>query len=288
MKSLIVLWLLASSLFGSTAWADAVLKPFLIFGEQAGSVAEVAAATESRLGAGGFSVVGGYSPYPGAHVIGITSDALLAAAAKSGFGGYGAVLRISVTEAGGKVQVASVNPDYMAAVYRMQDLAAVSDSLKAALGGGTPYGSESGLTAKDLGKYHYMAFMPYFDDHDELGSFGSQAEALARINERLASGTGGMRKVYEVAIPGKDESVIGVALTQGDGADAYVMERVDIGSPKSTAHLPYEVLVSGGKVYSLAGKFRIAQSFPDLTMATFGKIMSSPGAIRDSLAKLVE
>lgn len=282
-----LLTILSLCLVAMNAWAAENLMPFVMVSNTAGDAAAVAADTKGKLEAGGFKVVGEYSPYAGANVIVATSDALLAQAAKSDFGGYGAVVRVAVTKAGDKVQVAYANPVYWAAAYQMQDLGEVAGSLKQALGG-TPYGSESGLSDKKLRKYHYMAFMPYFKDHDELGSFGSHSEAVAKVNEHLASGANGLTKVFEVSLPGKDETLIGVGISQGDGADTYVMERVDKADMKHTAHLPYAVLVSGNDVYSLAGKFRIALSFPDLTMGTFGSIMSSPGAIKDSLGTLAK
>jgi len=38
----------------------------------------------------------------------------------------------------------------------------------------------------------------------------------------------------------------------------------------------------------LHGRFRIALSFPDLTMGTFTKIMSTPGEIEDLLSSLTK
>ncbi|MBP9656095.1 MAG: hypothetical protein KBE19_17080, partial [Rhodocyclaceae bacterium] len=55
----------------------------------------------------------------------------------------------------------------------------------------------------------------------------------------------------------------------------------------STAHLPYDILVSDNKVYALYARFRIAISFPDLAMMganSFMNIMKSPEAIREALA----
>ena len=49
-----------------------------------------------------------------------------------------------------------------------------------------------------------------------------------------------------------------------------------------------EMLVMDNKVVMLHGRFRIALSFPDLTMGTFTKIMSSPGNIEDLLESVVE
>ena len=281
--ALLGLWLAVSN-----AWAAENLKPFIMISDGAGDATAAVADAKSRLEAGGFKVVGEYSPYAGSNVIVVTSDALLGQAAKSKFGGYGSVIRVSVTQAGDNVQVAYANPDYWAEAYQMESLGEVSAALSAALGEGTAYGSKDGLSEKKLRKYHYMAFMPYFKDHDELGEFGSHAEAVAAVNKQLGSNTNGLSKVFEVALPGKDETLIGVGISQGEGADSYVMERVDKAEMKHTAHLPYAVLVSGNNVYSLAGKFRIALSFPDLTMGTFGSIMSSPGAIKDSLGTLAK
>lgn len=283
-----ILAFLGLFLAASNAWAAENLKPFIMVSNSAGDAAAAVADTKSRLEAGGFKVVGEYSPYAGSNVVVVTSDALLGQAAKSKFGGYGSVVRVSVTQSGDNVQVAYANPDYWAAAYQMEGLTDVSSALAGALGSGTPYGSEEGLTEKKLRKYHYMAFMPYFKDHDELGEFGSHAEAVAAVNAKLASNANGLTKVFEVALPGKDETLIGVGISQGEGADTYVMERVDLSDMKHTAHLPYAVLVSGNNVYSLAGKFRIALSFPDLTMGTFGSIMSSPGAIKESLGTLAK
>ncbi len=95
-----------------------------------------------------------------------------------------------------------------------------------------------------------------------------------------------MTKVYRIDIPGKEEAVFGVAIGRGKGADKYVMDYIDFADLKSTAHLPYEMLVSGNKVYHLYARFRIAISFPDLSMMgsnSFMSIMSAPGAIKDSL-----
>jgi hypothetical protein len=68
------------------------------------------------------------------------------------------------------------------------------------------------------------------------------------------------------------------------------MDYIDFADIKSTAHLPYEILVSGNKVYHLYARFRIAIDFPDLSMMgsnSFMSIMSAPGAIKDSLTETV-
>jgi hypothetical protein len=98
-----------------------------------------------------------------------------------------------------------------------------------------------------------------------------------------------------VDIPGGKESVFGVAMKgSGDNKymdDRFIMSEIDFRDPKSTAHLPYEVLVSGNKVIALYARYRIAINFPDLSMMgsnSFMKIMETPEAIRLVLQKTVE
>jgi cellulase/cellobiase CelA1 len=124
----------------------------------------------------------------------------------------------------------------------------------------------------------------------ELAEFKSFQEAVSAVEAGLAAGKAGVTKVYRIDVPGKEEAVFGVAITRGKGADKYIMDYIDFADVKSTAHLPYEILVSGNKVYHLFARFRIAISFPDLSMMgsnSFMSIMSAPGAIKESLTEAV-
>jgi hypothetical protein len=262
------------------------LRPYIMVSSAPGSVKAKSAEVSKALKAGGFSVVGSYQPYENATIIGATSDALKAAAAKTEFGGYGSVARVSVTKVGDNVQVSYFNPSWMAAAYRMKgDLANVKAGLDKALGTTTlEFGAEDpGYKASDLRDYHFMVFMPYFDDHNELASYASQEEAIKAVEAGLKAGKGGTNKVYRVDIPGKKESMFGVAMIGKPAGDAHVMGIIDFKDSKQTAHLPYEILVSNGKVYALHAKFRIAVNFPDLTMNTFMKINDAPDAIEEAL-----
>ena len=282
------------ALSATTAFAEEILMPFVLAGTSGGDVKSVAAEVKSKLTAGGFEVVGEYSPYTDAHIIIVTNDALKQAASKSDFGAYGAAQRVSITRNGDQTEIVYTNPIYMAAAYRMSgDLASTRAALEGTLGAEKDFGSEKNLTAEDLGKYHYTVMMEYFDDPSELAEYDSQAEALKAVNAALAAGKGGATKVYQIDIPGKDESVIGVAL-KGTGpddcsGDEYIMSRIDRASPRSTAHLPYEIVVSDGTAYALFARFRIAINWPHLPMmasetgATFMSIMCSPGAIEEAL-----
>jgi len=279
-----------------SAFADEALKPFVLAYETTGDIQAVANEVKDKVKAAGFEVVGTYSPYDGAVVIAITNEGLKKAAASSEFGGYEAGQRVSVTKVGDTIQVSYTNPVYLANAYRIEDTsdaAAALASLKTALGDKEDYGTgDKQLTANDLRKYHYMFGMEYFDDPSELASYDSQDEAVAAVEKGLSEGRGGATKVYRIDIPGKDETVFGVALNDsGCSGDEYIMSRVDKADIRSTAHLPYEVLVSDGNVYALYARFRIAISWPHLPMiqsetgATFFNIMCAPNAIEESLIK---
>ena len=115
-------------------------------------------------------------------------------------------------------------------------------------------------------------------------------EAVKAVEAGLAAGKAGVTKVYRVDVAGKSEALFGVAMKgEGDNKtmdDRHLMSEIDFKDLKSTAHLPYDILVSGNKVYALYARFRIAISFPDLSMMganSFMNIMSAPEAIRKAL-----
>ncbi len=275
--------------------SDALLKPFVLASKGAGTVAEKTTQVKTALTGAGFSVVGEYSPYAGANIIVVTNDELKRNAAASEFGGYGAVQRVSITEAGKEVQVSYTNPVYMANVYRMKgDLNEAAVTLAGALGKVEEFGAQ-GMSAKQARKYHYTIGMEYFDEPSVLAEYGSYEEAVQAVDAKLSNNKNGVSKVYRVDVPGKQESVFGAAMKDsGDSKymdDRFIMSEIDFRELKSTAHLPYEVLVSGNKVYALYARFRIAISFPDLSMMgknSFMNIMKTPEAIRKALQKTVQ
>lgn len=294
MKNLLLSMMLLCSAAVQAA-DDVLLKPFVLGSKGAGTVAEKSAQVKNALTAAGFSVVGEYAPYAGANVIIVTNDELKKNAAASESGGYGAVQRVSVTEVGKEIQVSYTNPVYMSHVYRMQgDLANVSAELEKALGRVEEFGAK-GMLARQARKYHYMVGMEYFDEPSLLAEYASYDEAVKAVDAKLANNQNGVSKVYRVDIPGKPETVFGVGLKgSGDNKamdDQFIMSEIDFRELKSTAHLPYEVLVSGNKVYAQYARFRIAINFPDLSMMgknSFMNIMKAPEAIRKALQETVK
>ena len=285
---LVVLLLLASAVN-----AETLLKPYILVSQQAGAdAAAVMQETRQKLTNAGFTIAGEYSPYPGASIIVITNDALKQNAAATDFGGFGAALRVTVTKVKDEVQVAFTNPVYMANAYRMKsDLSDVATQLKSALGDKGEYGPDKGRSAEDLRDYHYKWLMPYFTDRITLASYKTYQEAVSKVEQTLKQDNkGGVKEVYRVDIPGKEQTVIGVNMTGPDkvecSGDKYIMNRIDFKSLRSTGHLPYEMLISGKTVYTLPAEFRIAISFPDLSMIgsnSFASIMCAPNAIKKAL-----
>ena len=317
MNKIKVIFFAILMLFGiNTAMAeDEMLKPFVLASKGPGVVAAKAEAAKAALTANGFTIVGTYSPYPAAMIIIVTNDELKKNAAESDHGGFGAAQRVAITKVKNEIQVSYTNPVYMANAYRMKgDLKNIYASLEKSLGKVEEYGGK-GATAKKMRKYHYMFGMEYFDEPNLLAEYPSYEEAIAGVEAALAAKSEGVSKVYRVDVPGKQEALFGVAMVGKPGstkvtkeeipgqdeqfgtlmtgapeADQYIMSVIDFQEIKSTAHLPYEILVSGNKIYALYARFRIAINFPTLKMMgsnSFMNIMECPEAIKKTLAKTV-
>lgn len=278
-------------LIGAVQAAEGI-KPFFLAGVQNGDMTSVVSATKQKLTTAGFEVVGQYSPYADVTIIGVTNDELKNAAGETDFGVYGAAQRVTVSKgADGKMQVAYTNPTYMAHAYRMKgDLANVTAAMNTALGMQKSYGSEKGKTADQLRDYQYKWLMPYFYDRLELASYSSYDAAVNGVEAALAAGNGGVKKVYRVDLPGKEATLFGVAISEKASeecaGDKYIMGRIDFKDIKSSGHLPYDVVVKGKRAYALPAEFRIAISFPDLSMMgsnSFASIMCAPTAIEKTL-----
>ena len=287
----LISFVIVSLMMVMTATANAALKPFVLASMESASQQDVVASTKSKLTAAGFDVVGEYSPYDSATIIAVTNAALKAAASQTKFGAFGAVQRVTVTQGKDGVQVGYTNPVYYSKAYRMKaDMSDVADQLAKALGKQKDYGSEKGKTAEQLGDYHYKWLMPYFDDRLELAEYSGHSMAVKAVEEAVTTGKGAVAKVYRVDIPGQEATVFGVNMKGTDAddcsGDKYFMDRIDFKDLKSSGHLPYEIVVVGNKAYALPAEFRIAISFPDLSMMgdhSFASIMCAPSAIQESL-----
>jgi uncharacterized protein (DUF302 family) len=273
-----------------------VYKPFILASRGAGDMAAKVDEVKTALTGAGFQVVTEFDPYENAHIIVFTNDAIKSVASKTEYGGYAAAQRVAVTKVGDELQVSYVNPTYMAYAYRLEsNLANTSESLAKALGKMQDFGSAKGLTERKLAKYHYTFGMEYFDNPYELASYGSYDEAKSAVEKNLASNKAGIRQLYRIDIPGKEETIYGVSMQTPAGGDQYYDDKfqmgiVDFGELKGTPYLPYEVMVTGNRVVSMHMRFRMAVHYPDLKMMgdnSFMKLMPSPEAIRKALTEAV-
>jgi len=293
-KILVAVMLCAAFVLGHDAEAASKpkFKPFILASKGAGDLAAVTADVTAKLKSAGLEIASTHNPIDNVNIIVVTNDAMKKVATKTRRGGFGAAQRVSVTLHNGEIQVAYTNPRYMASAYRMEgDLGFAADLLEKALGKVEEYGMKKGMSDSDLRDYHYMFGMPYFDEPHFLGKYETYKEALDAVEKGLSEGVMGITKVYRIDLPGKEETVFGVAMNgaKGDGDqqdDRFLMSEIDFKDIRSSAHLPYEVLVSGRKIYAQSARFRIAISFPDLSMMgdnSFMNIMDSPQAIKKAL-----
>jgi uncharacterized protein (DUF302 family) len=278
------------------------LKPYILGATSNGTIEEVKSNLKVSLEKEGINILGEYQPANDETrwVIVFSSDDLSQAVNKiKGQTGFALALRIGLTKEGEQILISYTNPAYWGTAYFRDDYPAVEQHYTALTGkldkamrasgqyNGKDFGSEDGIEVDDLIKYRYMMGMPRFDDPVELGQFSSFGEAIDKIESNLKKGVENVSLVYSIEIPGEDLKLYGFALAGEDGESEF-LPKIDISEPKHTAFLPYEMLVMGGQVILLHGRYRIALSFPDLKMGTFTKIMSTPGNIRDMLELVSE
>ncbi len=252
---------------------------------------------EASLKKNGFTIVGSYSPAEDVNkaVTVVTSKDLLDATAKvGGLTGFAASFRIGYTTdpQTKKTTVSYMTPQYWGRAYFRDDFKKVSanydnlsKSIAKVFAGYADYkeitfGSKDGVSADDLEDYQYMWGMPEFDDTIELNDFDSYKAAVAKIDANMKKGVKDLELVYAIEIPGKNLKLYGIAMKGEKGEKSFV-STIDFAKQKHTAFLPYEILVDGDEVHMLHGKYRIALSFPDLSMGTFTKIIFTPGNIED-------
>ena len=278
------------------------LKPYILGAESSKSLTDLKTSLSNTLESQGFKIVGAYVPAAdNKRMLFVISHPQLTAAVKKigGLTGLAATLRVAITLENGASIVSYTNPPYWGNAYFRNDYPKVEtnynvvikalDAAMRSLDGyrGTVFGSKDGEEIEDLREYQYMMGMPDFDDTEELTSFDSYKQAIAKIDANLKNGIPNAKLVYKISIPNKNLTVYGIALSGEDGESSF-LSKIDISSPKHTAFLPYEILVMDNEVHMLHGRFRIALAFPDLTMGTFTKIMSTPGDIEDMMKEVVK
>ncbi len=277
------------------------LKPYTMGAQSTETLDVVREKTGQALSAAGFTILGQYQPALDEMrwVFIVNSPEMIESVqAIGGLTGFAAALRVGLTVENDTVNISYTNPIYLGNAYfqkNFPDVEAkfllVQEKLKQAMEGlGTvqdeAFGAEEGMTPKDIRKYHYMFGMEYFQDVVELTEFSSYEVGKSIIQSKLSKG-GDTEQVYAYEVPGQKLKLYGIALS-GESGEEHFLPIIDISTPKHTAFLPYEILLMGNTAVMMHGRYRIALAFPDLTMTTFSKIMSTPGAIEDLMRSVTE
>lgn len=273
------------------------LKPFTLAEEiKNGRLIPVTEEVRRKLGNGGFEIIGSYTPYETANIFVVTNTRLKQVASDSRYGGFGAALRVAVTQMGNDIQVTHNNPNYVGLAYNMKnELSDIKQQFKKALGFMRDYGGGEGIKAADLPSYNYTFGLEGFTGFFEFSKHKSYQEALRTVEASLEKGKNGISQVYRLDIPGKQQTVIGLSL-KGDAQeqpflnDKFVMEVIDNKEVRRSAHLPYEIMVDGNKVIAMHPHYRLAINFPDLKMFgknSFGRLMDLPYVYEEFFTKAV-
>ena len=270
--------------------------PYYKLAVKDGNTEAVAQTYNAMLLDAGFSIIGEYHPASKneLYVVCFSSDQLKDLSLRfKDRGALGAVLRMGFVEKDGKTTVSLVNPYYMFYAYwgtqmgiNERDVDAMAESILKVFrrdGVLTPFGGA--LDKEDLPEYHYKIMMPYFDDPDDLKEFDSFEQGLSTIRKNLAAEKGHTVKVYEMVFPNKKIAVFGVGLLDKEKGESYFLPII---GENHIAAMPYEIILQGKEATSLAGKYRFALYWPELTMGEFMKIMSTPGDVEDTMEGLTE
>jgi len=208
-------------------------------------------------------------------------------------GALAAVLRVGIAQKGNETTLSLLNPNYVFCAYlsnyesdKPQLMQISSDAMDALVQLGGKLESFGGaLSEKELKKYHYKMMMPYFSDPVELNTFSSFEEGLATIRKNLESEKGNTNLVYEQVFTDKKIAVFGIGLLDAEEGEGHFLPII---GEDQIAAMPYEIILQGKEVTMLHGKYRFALYWPELTMGTFMKIMSTPGDVEDFLEGLTQ
>jgi len=273
------------------------LAPYIKIGESTESMAQVSEQVISTLKENSFTVLGTYNPSDKSSlkVIAFTRADLKNTVIKvSDRGALAAAFKVGLVQKDGKVIISYTNPDYILRAY-LQDnynsfkstFEKFSTDLKTTF---TSIGNEfipfgGFVDADKLKKYHYKIMMPYFTDPVTLNEFSSFEEGLKTIENNLKAKKGHTTQVYKIIYQDQKVAVFGVGLQSKEDGESYFLPKI---GEDHVAALPYEIILQGKKATMLHGKYRIALHWPELTMGTFMKIMSTPGDIEDTLEAICE
>jgi hypothetical protein len=276
-------------------WVSGI-APYLKVSASEAPMNEEVGTVASRLNEGGYEIIGQYQPgnNPDLYVLVFTSDELKAFCQQSNDRGMlAAALKVGFQQSEGMVHVTMINPEYLFYAYFQEKMnepffnasaLELSSKVKSTMSPGTPQPFGGDLKTEKLIKYRYMAGMPKFSKAVSLAEFDSFEQGLAAIQEGLSKADSTL-KVYEIIKDDKEIAVFGIGLKDMEKGEAHFLPII---GEDHVAAMPYELILQGNEVTMLHGRFRFALHWPELTMKTFTKIMSSPGDVEDAMKSLFE
>ena len=273
------------------------ISPYIKIGETKENIQKASENIISALKDQSFTILGSYNPADKNYlkVIAFTQENLKNTVIKvKDRGALAAIFKIGLEQKEGKVILSYTNPEYILRAYLGDEYTTHKNSLQkfsselrntlSSIGNEfSPFGGT--VKAKDLKKYHYKIMMPYFTDPIELKEFTSFNTGLKTIENNLKSNIGKTELVYKLVYPSQKVAVFGVGLKNQEDGEAYFLPKI---GEAHVAALPYEIILEGNVATILHGKYRIALHWPDLTMGTFMKIMSTPGDIEETFESLCQ
>ncbi|PHQ57729.1 MAG: hypothetical protein COC16_00020 [Lutibacter sp.] len=271
------------------------LAPYIKIGESSKTIQQISDNVMKALIDNSFSVLGSYNPSEKntLKVIAFTREDLKNTVIKvTDRGALAAIFKVGLEQKGGKVIISYTNPEYILRAYLGDNyntfkgtFEKFSEDLKASfstIGNDfVPFGGT--IKANKLKKYHYKIMMPYFSDPITLKEFSSFEEGLKAIENNLKAKKGQTIEVYKIIYKEAHVAVFGIGLQSKEDGESSFLPKI---GEAHVAALPYEIILQGNKATMLHGKYRIALHWPELTMGTFMKIMSTPGDIEETLEEL--
>ena len=282
--------------FGFNSLAQEI-APYIKIGETSESIQKVSDDVINALENNSFTILGSYNPSGKSDlkVIAFTRNDLKNTVIKvKDRGALAAIFKVGLVKTDGKVVMSYTNPDYILRAYLQDDFDKYKSQLKtfgldlkiafSTLGKEfTQFGGF--VDADDLKDYHYKIMMPYFTDPVELNEFSSFEEGVRIIEKNLKANKGNTKLVYKLEFTSEKVAVFGIGLQNTEEGESYFLPKI---GEAHAAALPYEIILQGKEATMLHGKYRIALHWPELTMGTFMKIMSTPGDIEDTLEELCQ
>ena len=233
-------------------------------------------AVKNALKSKGFNIVGEYDAMGNSkyHVVAFTNAALKATASKEDRG-FASVQKVLIDKKDNKLVF--TNPEYFLRAFMQDDFKestaqSISKDLAALFG--KLSGSTDALDDDDIGDFHFMMGMPYYQDMEEIAE---GKNLLAKLEKNA-----GDNIVFKIKL--KNSTLVGISMPTENGEKSYVHK---IDGEKHAAFLPYMILIEDNKAKIMHAKYYIAIAFPKLSMGDFMGISDTPDEIQNYMTALV-